>query len=72
MSFALVELKRLLVSGDTLVGAVMGIEGNRISVATPAGAMTVHALDTVAIGDRVLIRNGQARRAPSPRQSYPV
>jgi hypothetical protein len=38
MSFALVELKRLLVSGDTLVGAVMGIEGNRISVATPAGA----------------------------------
>jgi hypothetical protein len=60
MSFALVELKRLLVSGDTLVGAVMGIEGNRISVATPAGAMTVHALDTVAIGDRVLIRNGQA------------
>jgi hypothetical protein len=72
MSFALVELKRLLVSGDTLVGAVMGIEGNRISVATPAGAMTVHALDTVAIGDRVLIRNGQARRAPSARQSYPV
>ncbi|MBL8421669.1 MAG: hypothetical protein JNK92_13665 [Dechloromonas sp.] len=72
MSFALVELKRLLVSGDTLVGAVMGIEGTRISVATHAGAMTVQALDTVAIGDRVLIRNGQARRAPSARQSYPV
>ncbi len=72
MSFAITELKRLLSPEETVVGAVMGIEGNRISVATPAGAMTVHTLDTVAIGDRVLIRNGQARRAPSARQSYPV
>jgi hypothetical protein len=72
MSFAITELKRLLGSGDSLVGAVMSISGTRISVATPVGAMTVHALDTVAIGDRVLIRNGQARRAPSARQSYPV
>jgi hypothetical protein len=72
MSFALVELKRLLASGDTLVGAVMGIEVSRITVATPVGAMTAHALDSVVIGDRVLIRNGQARRAPIARQSFPV
>lgn len=72
MSFAIADLKRLLVSDDNVVGAVMRIEGTRISVATPAGAMTVQALDTVVIGDRVLIRNGQARRAPSARQSYPV
>ncbi len=72
MSFAITDLKRLLSPEETVVGAVMRIEGNRISVATPAGAMTVQALDTVSIGDRVLIRNGQARRAPSARQSYPV
>ncbi|TRZ64063.1 MAG: hypothetical protein D4S02_11380 [Rhodocyclaceae bacterium] len=72
MSFALKELSRLLTTPDTTVGAVVAIDGVKVRVATTSGAMTVHAVETVSVGDRVLIRNGLARRAPTARQSYPV
>jgi hypothetical protein len=72
MSFALQELSRLLAPLEGTVGVVVAIDGTRVRVATPTGALTVHALDALVVGDRVLIRNGQARRAPSARRSFPV
>ena len=72
MSFALEDLKRLLAPTALTVGTVMSIDGSRIRVATPEGALSVHSVDSVAIGDRVLIQSGVARKAPSARQSFPV
>jgi hypothetical protein len=72
MSFPLKELARLLASDTALLGAVVAIEGAVIRVATERGAMTARSLDTLAVGDRVWVRNGIAMRAPVARQSYPV
>lgn len=72
MTFALKELARLLVPDQTLVGSVAGIEGAMIRVATAQGAVVARTLDALAIGDRVLVKNGLATRAPVARQAFPV
>lgn len=72
MTFALKELTRLLSQDSPVVGAVVGIDGARIRVATERGAAIARTLDTLAVGDRVLIRNGMATRAPVARQIFPV
>ena len=53
MSFALKELSRLLAPEQTVVGAVVGIDGSVVRVATERGAVTARTLDAVAVGDRV-------------------
>lgn len=72
MSFALKELSRLLATDPPVVGAVVGIDGGVVRVATERGAVTARTLDAVAIGDRVQIKNGIATKAPVARQVFPV
>ena len=72
MSFALKELSRLLATDTPVVGAVVGIDGAVVSVATERGAVTARTLDAVAIGDRVQIKNGIATKAPGAKQVFPV
>jgi hypothetical protein len=72
MSFALKELSRLLATDMPVVGAVVGIDGPVVRVATAQGAVTARTLDVLTVGDRVQIRNGIATRAPVARQVFPV
>lgn len=72
MSFALKELSRLLAPEQTVVGAVVGIDGSVVRVATERGAVNARTLDAVAIGDRVQIKSGIATKAPVARQVFPV
>lgn len=72
MSFALKELSRLLAPEQTVIGAVVGIDGSVVRVATERGAVTARTLDAVAIGDRVQIKSGIATKAPVARQVFPV
>lgn len=72
MSFALKELTRLLTADAPTIGAVITVEAGLVRVATERGAVTTRTLDVLAIGDRVLIKNGMASKAPIARQTYPV
>ncbi len=72
MTFALKELARLLAPQETRLGVVVAQEGKQVRVASERGVMAVQAVDTLAVGDRVLVRNGLATRAPRAGQSYPV
>ncbi len=72
MSFALKELSRLLAPEQTVVGAVLGIDGAVVRVATERGAVAARTLDAVAVGDRVQIKNGIATKAPVAKQVFPV
>ena len=72
MSFALKELSRLLATDTPVVGAVVGIDGAVVSVATERGAVTARTLDAVAVGDRVQIKSGIATKAPVAKQVFPV
>ena len=72
MTFPLQELTRLIAPDLTLIGAVVGFNGNLVRVATELGAVTTRSLDVLAIGDRVLVRHGMATRAPVARHIYPV
>ena len=72
MSFALKELSRLLATDTPVVGAVVGIDGPVVRVATERGAVTARTLDAVAVGNRVQIKNGIATKAPVAKQVFPV
>jgi hypothetical protein len=72
MSFALKELSRLLATDTPVVGAVVGIDGAVVRVATERGAVTARTLDVVTVGDRVQIKNGIASKAPVAKQVFPV
>ena len=72
MTFPLKELSRLLATDQAVVGSVVGVDGASVRVATERGAVVTRTLDSVAVGDRVLIRNGIATRAPVARQVFPV
>lgn len=72
MTYPLTELARLLAQDAVAVGSVVGIEGALVRVATERGAVMARTMDALAVGERVLIRNGMATRAPVARHSYPV
>ncbi len=72
MTFALKELTRLLSTSTTVVGSVVGIEGGLIRVATERGAVTARTVDALHLGDRVLMNNGMATRAPVARHIFAV
>ena len=72
MTFALKELTRLLAPDRAVVGSVVGIQGPLIRVATERGAVMARTLDALVVGDRVLIRNGLATKAPVAQQIFPV
>ena len=72
MTFPLTVLTRLLAPDATLIGAVVGIDGSLVRVATARGAIMVSSTDVLTVGDRVLVRNGLAVRAPVAKQVFPV
>ena len=72
MSFALKELQRLVSEDTTVLGSVVGIDGVLIRVATARGAVTARTVDALVVGDRVLIQNGMASKAPVARLVFPV
>lgn len=72
MTFALKELTRLLSQDATVIGSVVGIEGVLIRVATERGAVNARTVDALVVGDRVLIKNGMATKAPVARHVFPV
>ena len=72
MSFALRELSKLLTADSTMLGVVVSVETSMIKLATAKGAMTVRTLETLIVGDRVLISQGLARKAPVAKQTFPV
>jgi hypothetical protein len=72
MSFALRELSKLLASDSTTLGVVVSVDTSMIKAATAKGAMTVRALETLIVGDRVLISQGLARKAPVAQTTFPV
>lgn len=72
MSFALRELSKLLNTDSTVLGVVVSAETSLIKAATAKGAITVKTLETLNVGDRVLISQGLARKAPVAQQTFPV
>jgi len=72
MSFPLNELTRLIVPNRAVLGVVVGLKGNRVRVATEQGAVMAQSLDSLTQGERVVIRNGIATRAPVARLRFPV
>lgn len=72
MSFALKELTRLLAPDTNVVGAVIEVKGALVRVATERGAVSARTLDSLLVGERVLIKNGIATRAPIARHTFPV
>lgn len=72
MTFPLKELSRLLARDTAVVGAVVGVDGALVRVATEKGAVLARTLDALAVGDRVLIKNGLATKSPVAKQIFPV
>ncbi len=72
MTFPLKALTRLLNPESAEIGSVVAIEGSVIRVATARGAVMARTVDTLAVGDRVQVRNGMATKSPVARQIYPV
>lgn len=72
MTFPLKALSRLLTPESSEIGSVVAIEGSVIRVATARGAVMARTVDTLAVGDRVQVRNGMATKSPVARQIYPV
>ncbi len=72
MTFPLRELADLMTSEATLVGVVVGIEGAQVRVATQRGGRLVRTQEVLQVGDRVLLREGLALRAPTASRVFPV
>lgn len=72
MSFAINELKRLLEPPQAIRGVVVNLKGTIVRVATERGAVDARPIDTVSVGDRVLIKNGIAIKAPNAERIFHV
>ncbi len=72
MTFPLKALTQLLAPDAAEMGSVVGIQGSLIRIATARGAVMARTVDTLAVGDRVQVRNGIATKSPVARQAYPV
>jgi hypothetical protein len=72
MSFALRELSKLLTADSTMLGVVVNVETSMIKASTAKGAVSVRTLETLTVGDRVLISQGLARKAPVAQSTFPV
>jgi hypothetical protein len=72
MSYPLKELQRLLAQDSGSVGVVVGFNGVLVRLATEKGAVMARTLEVLALGDRVLLRQGVAMKAPAATEVFPV
>lgn len=72
MSYPLKELSQLLAKESVMSGIVLEVNNASVKVATSQGAAMTRTLDTLKIGDRVLVKNGMATRAPIASTTIPV
>lgn len=72
MSFPLKDLSRLLAQDSASVGVVVGFNGALVRLATEKGAVMARTLDALAVGDRVLLRQGVAMKSPAAKTVFPV
>lgn len=72
MTFALKELTRLLSPEALTVGSVVEVSAGLVRIATERGAVSAMSMDVLAVGDRVVIRNGMATKSPIANRVFPV
>ncbi len=72
MTFALKELTRLLSPEALTVGSVVEVSAGLVRIATERGAVSARSIDVLAVGDRVVIRNGMATKSPIADRVFPV
>ncbi len=64
MSQPLIDLQRLLARRQTPTGRVVAVvTGGMVRVATPQGVVEVVAETGLAVGDRVVVRDGRAAKS---------
>jgi len=64
MTFPLAELAARLAPPGPTLGRVVAINGTRVVAATPKGRRLAVAATSLAVGDRVVIREGVACLSP--------
>lgn len=67
MSFPLHELRGILSPSKSFLGRVVSLSGSRARVATVDGWKDALVSDTITIGDRVVLTDGVASKAPTPK-----
>lgn len=72
MSYPLKELSQLLAKESVVAGIVLEVNNAAVKAATSQGAVMARTLDTLKAGDRVVLRNGMATRAPTASATFPV
>ncbi len=72
MSYPLKELSQLLAQENTVLGVVLETNNATVTLATSQGAVSARTLDPLKIGDRVVVRNGFATKAPTATRAFSV
>lgn len=72
MTFALKDLTRLLSPEALTVGSVVEVNAGLVRIATERGAVNARSMDVLAVGDRVVIKNGMATKSPIANRIFPV
>ena len=72
MTFPLAELAAQLAPPGPTFGRVVALNGSRVVAATPKGRRLAMAATPLAVGDRVVIREGLAYLSPVVRDSVAV
>lgn len=72
MTFPLAELAAQLAPPGPTLGRVVALAGNRVVAATPKGRRLALAAMPLAVGDRVVIREGLAYLSPAVKESLAV
>ncbi|MBF0143557.1 MAG: hypothetical protein HQL59_08910 [Magnetococcales bacterium] len=60
MSQPLIDLQHLLAGRQSMTGRVVALNGGMVRVATAQGVVEVTAETGLAVGDRVMVRDGRA------------
>ena len=72
MTFPLAELAAQLAPPGPTFGRVVALSGTRVVAATPKGRRLAMAVTPMAVGDRVVIREGLAYLSPGVREVVAV
>ena len=72
MTFPLAELAAQLAPPGPTFGRVVALSGTRVVAATPKGRLLAMAATSLAVGDRVVIRDGLAYLSPTVSNSVSV